>query len=120
MNYFPHEVDDIKANTKLHTLPMVYVIEANGSDYIKIGYAKTIKQRLSNIQNGCPYKLTIWLGIFTPRFKEIERYLHSKFNHCKVRGEWFAPTDNDLDELCNFFAQTNAHIKGIARGIRND
>ena len=98
---------------------MVYVLDANGSDYIKIGYAKSFKQRLHNIQNGCPFKLSLWYGIFTPKFKEIENYLHSKFNHCRVRGEWFAPSDSDINELCNFVGNTNAHIKGIIRGMKN-
>jgi hypothetical protein len=113
MNYYPHQLGDIEADAKLHKLPMVYVLEANHFEYIKIGYAKSFKKRLFNIQSGCPFKLRLWLGIFTPRFVEVEKYLHSKFNHCKVRGEWFSPSDNDLDELIDFFNNTNKHIRSI-------
>jgi hypothetical protein len=113
MNYYPHQPGDIEANCKLHKLPMVYVLEANSFQYIKIGYAKSFKQRLFNIQNGCPFKLTLWLGIFTPRFVEIEKFLHTKFKHCRLRGEWFTPSNDDLDELMDFFKNTNMHIRGM-------
>lgn len=117
MDYFPHKKGDIEVNTKLHKLPMVYILSTHDFEYIKIGYAKSIKQRMFNIQNGCPFKLFLWLGIHSPRFKEIEKYLHSKFEHCKFRGEWFTPSSNDLDELRIFFKNTNEHIRGTANAL---
>lgn len=114
MDYYPHQKGDIEANARLHKLPMVYVLEANMFEFIKIGYAKSFKKRLFNIQNGCPFKLNLWLGMFTPRYREIEKYLHEKFDHCRLRGEWFSPSDHDLDQLMNFFKNTNKHIRVIA------
>ena len=117
MNIYPHEVNDFQYGTKLHKLPMVYVLTSDEFKFIKIGHTKSIRNRLRNIQNGCPYKLYLWYSIFTPRFVEIERYLHERFNHCRFRGEWFSPLEDDIDQLASFFAGTNSHIQGILRGI---
>lgn len=117
MNIYPHEVGDFHYGIKIHELPMVYVLASDDFNFIKIGHTKSFKNRFRNIQNGCPYKLFLWYSIFTPRCVEIERHLHSTYSHCRVRGEWFSPSDDDIDQLSRFFSLTNAHIKGIVRGI---
>jgi len=117
VHYYPHEIGDIEANARLHKLPMTYVLRTNNFEFIKIGYAKSIKQRMSNIQNGCPFKLFFWLAIYSPRYVEIEKYLHTKFDHCRYRGEWFTPLPDDLDELLIFFENTNKHIREVQNAL---
>lgn len=91
--------------------PIVYVISAINSSYYKIGYAKNFNQRLSNIQNGCPYDLHLTHSSHAPNYKEVEKYLHKYFKHKNVRGEWFSFDDNDLSMIDDFFYELNQSIR---------
>ncbi|TXH46591.1 MAG: hypothetical protein E6Q97_29195 [Desulfurellales bacterium] len=75
--------------------------------------SQNLKQRVRNIQSGCPFDLQLWLGIKTPLASRIEPYLHKRLAGCALRGEWFKPSEADLDWLHVFFAETNKHIKEV-------
>lgn len=69
----------------------IYFIQAGTNGPIKIGQTSNgIKERMAQLQTGCPYELKlIWLYTgddFT------EQDLHKEFAHERVRGEWFRPT----------------------------
>lgn len=113
MKYYEHSVDNFTPDVKLQKLPSVYVLTTHDFGFIKIGKSSALKQRMINIQSGCPFDLHLWLTIRTPKPSEIESFLHSKLCHCSVRGEWFSPLKNDIDYLLSFFSETNRHIASI-------
>jgi hypothetical protein len=117
MNYYPHNINDFDVGVKTSKLPVVYVLMAYGSNYIKIGRTTGLKQRINNLQSGCPFNLSLWLTIKTPKSREVEKFLHARFAEIRVRGEWFNPTDKDLDDLLCFFSDTNVHIKEVRNAL---
>ncbi len=59
---------------------------------VKIGKAKNIKDRLSNLQIGCPYDLELVGSIACRDDKQaskLEKTLHGQFKDDHIRGEWF-------------------------------
>ena len=117
MNYYEHHIGDFDVAIKTHELPMVYVLTTPNFQYLKIGKSRDFKQRLVNIQSGCPFDLDLWLAIRTPKPSKVECRLHALMKHAHVRGEWFSPKPRDLDYLLDFFQDTNLHIKGVRRAL---
>lgn len=68
---------------------MLYVINASGTDFYKVGIANGPSGRLANLQIGCPIELTLVAVADWPDSEEfrIHRYLTARGHH--VRGEWF-------------------------------
>ena len=66
---------------------------------IKIGSTRNIKDRLSGIQTGNPYKLKIIKTIYGERWLEVE--YHKKFDNLRLTGEWFKPEKRLLDFILN-------------------
>ena len=64
----------------------VYFIQAIESNFVKIGSAKNIEKRLSNLQVGCPFELKL-INYIYGRSQEVN--LHKRFQAYHVRGEWF-------------------------------
>jgi hypothetical protein len=117
MNYFSHNASDFDHSVKLHRLPMVYAISTPDFKYIKIGFTRSFKQRFSNIQTACPFNLTLWLAIRSPKANEIEDVLHANFREWNVRGEWFNFTNEALDNLYKFFDLTNKNVREVSRAL---
>lgn len=117
MKHYPHHIGDFDRATRTCKLPTVYVLTTSDFKYIKIGQSTTLKQRMGNIQSGCPFSLTLWLSIKTPTPTPIEKWLHKKMGHVHLRGEWFLPEQPDLDFLIDFFRATNIHIGEVQRAL---
>jgi hypothetical protein len=117
MNYFSHHVSDFSHGLKLHRLPMVYAIQTPNFEFIKIGITNSFKQRFRNIQTACPFDLSLWLGIRSPKAKEIENQLHTIFCDSNVRGEWFSFTNEDLDNVYSYFDLTNKNVREVSRAL---
>ena len=70
----------------------VYFILDTISNAIKIGKANDIHERLSGLQTGNPNELLVLhydkCDSAETAFN-LERKYHNKFNHLRVRGEWF-------------------------------
>lgn len=64
----------------------VYFIKA-GTEFVKIGYSKEVKQRLNTIKSSNPQKVSL-LGVIEGGVKK-EREIQSQFRHFRIRGEWF-------------------------------
>lgn len=77
---------------------MIYFIQAGKNGPIKIGHTNgDVKERLQQLQNGCPYELILlWCIKGTP---EDEAYLHKKFKPEQIRGEWFRPCRQLLEYI---------------------
>jgi hypothetical protein len=69
----------------------VYFIQVGIDGPIKIGKTKgTVQERLSALQTASPYELRI-VGIVERARDSLERELHERFSHLRMRGEWFRP-----------------------------
>lgn len=69
----------------------VYFLHATVTESVKIGWtANDIDVRLKACQTGSPVPLTV-LGQVRARPK-IEKALHRRFAHLRIRGEWFQAT----------------------------
>ena len=67
-----------------------YIVEAG--PFVKIGYTGNLDSRLEALQTACPYEVSV-LCLF-PHMSEVtaremELHFHKKFEHFRVRGEWF-------------------------------
>lgn len=77
----------------------VYFIECG--DYIKIGYATSIRTRLASLAVATPYPLKVLATVDGDRHTEFA--LHTRFADAFHRGEWFRKTP----ELLVFIDQIN-------------
>ena len=85
----------------------IYLI-SHGNEYLKIGHATNLQKRLYGIQIGNPYKLELLNAIevqyingindnpFTS-IKELEKFIHRKFNKFWHRGEWYTHDKSIID-----------------------
>jgi hypothetical protein len=83
----------------------VYFITCREQGVCKIGRAQNAKSRLSSLQTASPTKLALEATL--PGDRELEQQLHQRFAAHRLKGEWFAITD-ELDALIND-AATNTH-----------
>jgi DNA-binding XRE family transcriptional regulator len=73
---------------------MLYFIQQD--QFIKIGYTRDIKSRLSSLQVSSPIKLKV-LALMDGTISDEEK-MHKMFKHLSVNGEWF----QYCDELIKF------------------
>jgi len=69
-----------------------YIIKNPSSGLIKIGKTVDIKTRLQTLMCGAGVMLEILVVIPA----DIERELHQKFSHLRVRGEWFDDPESEI------------------------
>lgn len=77
----------------------VYVVRGEGSEAIKIGKAKDVRRRLSQLQVGNPATLELLHVIPTDTARNairLEQNLHARGDQDLVRGEWFSGPSADL------------------------
>ena len=87
----------------------IYVIGASvpGTPY-KIGVTagSDTRKRLSSNQVGNWMVLKeVWKSPVLERAGVIESQLHQHFDHCRVRGEWFNITQDDIDAMGTLIQQ---------------
>jgi hypothetical protein len=75
----------------------VYFIREDDNGPIKIGYAKNVLTRLSQLQPGNPSALRVVATV--PGGEPEEKRLHQRFHHLKIRGEWYKANDELLDYI---------------------
>lgn len=73
----------------------VYVMECAG--FYKIGWTMSPRIRLSAIQVGSPLPVTL-VGVIEGSIMN-EAEWHEAFSDKRVRGEWFALTDEDVSRV---------------------
>lgn len=73
----------------------VYFVEAAG--YVKIGKASCVRSRLTVMQPNLPFLLSL-LAVAPGSWKQ-EREYHAKFRTSRVRGEWYALSDDIKAEI---------------------
>jgi hypothetical protein len=63
-----------------------YVVENLNNGFIKIGCSCNVKQRIKVLQDATPDILEL-IGILPVG----EKYIHVKFAHARIKGEWYKP-----------------------------
>lgn len=66
----------------------VYAVTTDCGTYVKFGWAKDPSKRLTQMQTGCPHKLSIAATAQWPR--EYEKAIHVYLAGSQAQGEWFA------------------------------
>lgn len=82
--------------------PIIYLLKTVNNDQIlyKIGYTTgSVKNRIKNLQTGCPYKIEVVYTYNSSYSKILETTLHNIYSHKKTHGEWF---NLDLTDEVNF------------------
>jgi hypothetical protein len=62
------------------------------NEFVKVGFALNVDQRLKELQTGCPYELTV-IGVLRDTSALAERWFHAAMRSERGRGEWFKLTD---------------------------
>ena len=76
----------------------VYIVQAEGTPYFKIGVTTDrVGVRISGLQTGCPHKITLYASFPADKPRHWEQSLHRFYYPERVRGEWFEIVD--LDQL---------------------
>jgi len=117
MQFYQHSKSDFDKSIKISKLPVVYLLGAKNTNFYKIGFSRNLKHRIENIQGGCPHQIILHSVIRTPYPNKIESFLHEMFAYCHYRGEWFSPSEHDLDCLFSFFEKTNSHIREVHNAL---
>lgn len=82
----------------------IYFIQGQSGGPIKIGYAENVKNRIKTLQTG--YFETLIILATYPGGVTQEKQLHERFNHIRLRGEWFKP-EPELLELIDKVNKSN-------------
>lgn len=72
----------------------VYFIRAEGTDFVKIGFAVSAERRLRHLQAGCPYRLVVVRTVTGDR--QVEAAFHRMFASRLLDREWFRWSDDML------------------------
>lgn len=95
----------------------VYFIQEGHDGPIKIGCARYVSARLSQLQMGNWKRLQV-LGVIPGASKTVERDWHRRFASIRVFGEWFAPTvellQAILDETNRPGSAPGTHITNLS------
>ena len=91
-------------NDYAHLDDVTFVYALRSGDYIKIGVAKTVDQRVKTLQTGNPIKIEIeHLKKTNNVFAYIdEKRLHKKFKKYHIMNEWYK-IDKDNKDLIEYF-----------------
>jgi hypothetical protein len=78
----------------------VYLIEKNGCFAYKIGKSKTPELRLKQLSTASECDLIIRYKIAANQYaSRLEKSLHAKYNHKRIRGEWYLLSDLEIEEF---------------------
>jgi hypothetical protein len=94
------EAKTLRPATQEEVDHFIYFIECGA--YIKIGFASSLKARLSSLATATPYPLKVLAAIKGDQ--QTERSLHDRFAAAFHRGEWFRKTP----ELLTFINRLSA------------
>ena len=102
----------------------VYLLMSTDSDgmteLFKIGITKkSIEKRIKTLSTGNPNKINLINSYSSKNYKEIEKWLHSKFslNKTQSNNEWFYLTNEQITqfiESCKKIDETITMIKSTS------
>lgn len=80
---------------------------------IKIGKTVNLKNRISNIQSGCPYMLRPYAAFQTENPSTDEVIVLNHLSKFRMRGEWFNLPDSKIDWISDYFSKMQLKYRGI-------
>ena len=89
----------------------VYLIQCGKTQYYKIGHSTAIEVRLSALQIGCPFELSLIAILSAPQY--VEARLHFLFRRSRHRGEWYKFDANRLKRV--LFYLTDEGVRELDR-----
>ena len=98
-NYPENAIDKGISTKKLPKFPSgkyVYVIEAVGTNRVKIGYTKDPKKRYSHLNTASAVNLKV-LCLIKVTTKKAEKVVQNLFADDRIKGEWFSKSKRLLD-----------------------
>lgn len=95
-------------------LGTVYLLEAEGTGNYKIGYTTlTVKERLAQLQTGCPDKLIITKSYLTTIPTILETSMHNAYRGKWRSGEWFELNIDDVNNFKPLCEKLETNIKHV-------
>ena len=88
---------------------MIYAIRAVGTEFIKFGKAKSVGQRLHDLQCASPHALIIEAVADWP--DNMERTIHSALSAFHVRGEWY----RDCEDASQIIEAMRENMQSVAK-----
>jgi hypothetical protein len=98
----------------------IYIIQLDGLPYVKIGKAKSLTARLTNLQIGSPVPIIVRAWV-PDAPDETEVTMHGQWAACHHRGEWFKPSADmeawiqTLPHVADYGGQTKSNRTGERR-----
>lgn len=89
------EQPDFDLENEGETLRGLYLVQAEESRRVKIGWSADVYTRLDSLRTGSPERLRLIAVLDVPRSEE--KLIHDRLGQYRVHGEWFLP--EVLDEL---------------------
>jgi hypothetical protein len=68
-------------------------------NYYKIGISKEVHRRLADYNTAMPFTVVLEYSVEHPDFRSVEKALHKRFKHKRIKGEWFLLSDFEIAEL---------------------
>lgn len=72
----------------------VYVVRAEGTNAVKVGFSRDVKSRVATLQTASPFPLKL-LGHFVGFDESHERAVHAGLASRRASGEWFVFEQNE-------------------------
>lgn len=92
----------------------VYFVVCEATSVVKIGFAKSVKKRMAQLQTANAYPLKLLGSIRVRGIEEAvctESKLHERFKHIRLNGEWFKATEELLQYINNSTIQPRQTVK---------
>jgi hypothetical protein len=87
------------------TCGSVYIINSiNSATLYKIGSTRRrLDARIKELQTGCPDELMLVHSISTTHPEKLEKEIHSRYAHKRLKGEWFELEKEDLELIKDIY-----------------
>ena len=105
----------------------VYIVEAESTNRVKIGFSKNPERRIKDLNGGSPVALHL-LCLLKVASPSAEKLLHRLFEKDRIKGEWFRKSDQIMHLIeiikSNRLKRNKKHsvkeMRSIARVIREE
>ena len=92
------------------------MLEAENTGMYKVGYTTlTVKDRMLQLQTGCPDRLVHINAYRTTIPTILETAIHNTYRGKWRSGEWFELTDEDVAGFCGLCEKIEANIKHVMK-----
>lgn len=77
----------------------VYILNAKGSDFYKIGRSDYPDKRIKQLSIQLPFPAEVIAVFRTLVCLDVEEYLHFTYRHKYLNGEWFKLDHQDIEQI---------------------